>query len=123
MTLSACNTAFAGSAGDDGREVDSFGAIAQQLGAKGVIASLWSVSDEASARLMQTMYSLRQENPKIGKSEALRQEQERMVSGALRRESDRATDRGVKIAAPAGAAHDWTHPYYWAPFILIGNWQ
>jgi hypothetical protein len=47
---------------EDGREVDSFGTIAQQLGAKSMIASLWSVNDDSTSNLMQTMYRLRQQN-------------------------------------------------------------
>ena len=60
LTLSACNTAFTNKS-EDGREIDSFGTIAQRLGAKSVIASLWSVDDDSTATLMQTMYRLRQQ--------------------------------------------------------------
>ena len=123
LTLSACSTAFTNKS-EDGREVDSFGTIAQRLGAKGVIASLWSVSDEATARLMETMYRIRQSKPELGKSEALRQAQEQMASGILKPGGvGDSEDRGVHVASGRGGAKDWTHPYYWAPFILIGNWK
>lgn len=122
LTLSACSTAFTNHT-EDGREVDSFGTIAQQLGAKGVIASLWNVNDEATARLMETMYRLRQQNPGLGKSEALRQAQEQMASGALKPAVGDAGDRGVHTLNRKGGGNSWTHPYYWAPFILIGNWK
>jgi CHAT domain-containing protein/tetratricopeptide (TPR) repeat protein len=121
LTLSACSTAFTNRS-EDGREVDSFGTIAQRLGARGVIASLWSVNDEATARLMETMYRIRQSQPALGKSEALRRAQEQLASGILKPEAGDAGDRGVR--RPGGrAASEWTHPYYWAPFILIGNWK
>jgi CHAT domain-containing protein len=124
LTLSACSTAFTNRT-EDGREVDSFGTIAQSLGASAVIASLWSVSDEATSRLMETMYRLRQAKPELGKSEALRQAQEQMADGVLKPEAAGAADRGVRVTAGAAAvvATGWTHPYYWAPFILIGNWK
>jgi len=125
LTLSACSTAFTNRS-EDGREVDSFGTIAQQLGARSVIASLWSVSDEATAVLMRTMYRLREENPAIGKSEALREAQAGIASGTLRPDVEAASqDRGVAPAhaAPSPQARNWSHPYYWAPFILIGNWK
>jgi tetratricopeptide (TPR) repeat protein len=122
LTLSACSTAFTNGS-EDGREVDSFGTIAQRLGARGVIASLWSVNDEATARLMRTMYRLREEHPELGKSEALRRAQEEMVTGTLRPGGGKGkAGRGLETGDEA-AAHDWTHPYYWAPFILIGNWK
>ncbi len=122
LTLSACSTAFTNRT-EDGREVDSFGTIAQRLGARGVIASLWSVSDEATARLMETMYRIRQAHPELGKSESLRQAQEQMASGVLKPEAAGAADRGVHVAGATSAAIAWKHPYYWAPFILIGNWK
>jgi CHAT domain-containing protein/tetratricopeptide (TPR) repeat protein len=122
LTLSACSTAFTNRS-EDGREVDSFGTIAQRLGARGVIASLWSVNDEATARLMETMYRLREANPELGKSEALRRAQRQMLGGTLR-PSDATGETGRGVApAKRVAAHDWTHPFYWAPFILIGNWK
>ena len=65
VTLSACSTAFTNQ-NEDGREVDSFGTIAQRLGAKSVIASLWNVSDPATASLMAALYRFRQQSPAIG---------------------------------------------------------
>jgi len=122
LTLSACSTAFTNRS-EDGREVDSFGTVAQRLGARGVIASLWSVNDEATARLMETMYRLREANPELGKSEALRRAQQQMLDGTLR-PSDATGEAGRGVApAKRVAVHDWGHPFYWAPFILIGNWK
>jgi CHAT domain-containing protein/Flp pilus assembly protein TadD len=122
LTLSACSTAFTNQS-EDGREVDSFGTIAQKLGAKGVIASLWSVNDDATARLMETMYRIRESKPELGKSEALRQAQEQMANGILKPQTAAAGDRGVITSQGQRTSNGWEHPYYWAPFILIGNWK
>ena len=125
LTLSACNTAFM-NRNEDGREVDSFGTIAQRLGAKAVIASLWSVNDSSTARLMQEMYQMRQRDG-MPKSEALRLAQEAMLDGKLGPAGAAQPDRGVKLPPPpraaATGATGWSHPFYWAPFILIGNWK
>jgi CHAT domain-containing protein len=74
---------------------------------------------------METMYRIRQAKPELGKSEALRQAQLQMADGVLKPEAAGAADRGVHVTAAAAAvvATGWTHPYYWAPFILIGNWK
>jgi CHAT domain-containing protein len=46
-----------------------------------------------------------------------------MADGVLKPEAAGAADRGVHVTPGAAAATAWTHPYYWAPFILIGNWK
>jgi CHAT domain-containing protein/Tfp pilus assembly protein PilF len=123
LTLSACNTAFSNH-NEDGREVDSFGSVAQRLGAKGIVASLWSVNDPATSSLMARMYQLLQKK-QITKTEALRQAQEDLLTGAIRPQPRSGeADRGVQVpSAPSHTQNGWTHPFYWAPFILIGNWK
>lgn len=71
------------------------GTIAQNRGAKSVIATLWSVDDDGTRAMMREFY--------------------------------RAADlMGVKsrgAAFPYSPDRPHAHPYYWAPFILIGNWR
>jgi CHAT domain-containing protein/tetratricopeptide (TPR) repeat protein len=127
LTLSACNTGFTNRS-EDGREVDSFGEIAQQLEAKGVIASLWSVNDDSTSSLMQTMYRLRQQTKGMTKDEALRQAQLALLTGKLKPATAQPVPgRSVVPNGPQTARRppptDWSHPYFWAPFILIGNWK
>jgi len=82
LTLSASSASFTNGDGD-GREAERFGKIAQRLGARAVITSLWNVDNQATVRLMESMYRLRQRRPEIGASEALRRAQEKMRTGAL----------------------------------------
>ena len=107
LTLSACETALGSG---DGREVESFGVEAQNMGAKAVVATLWPVADESTRELMASFYRRRQAHPQGGKAEALRQAQMSLLRG----EADK-TLRDAKTR--------YAHPYYWAPFILIGNWN
>lgn len=95
--LSACETAV----GDhgEGKEIAGLAYNFEQTGAAAVIASLWMVNDASTSELMTNLYR----NLRAGdatKVEALRQAQL-----ALRH------------------SEDYAHPYYWAPFILIGNWR
>jgi CHAT domain-containing protein/tetratricopeptide (TPR) repeat protein len=119
LTLSACDSGFGGGRASDGREVEGLGALAQKRGAHGVLAALWPVADQSTAELMPEMYRLRQEN-KLSKAEALRQAQVEFIHGRA------ATDKpGSQRAAPREVAQPKTpfaHPYFWAPFILMGNW-
>ncbi|MBU0500357.1 MAG: CHAT domain-containing protein [Gammaproteobacteria bacterium] len=126
LTLSACETAVGGNG--TGKEVEGFGALAQKKGAKGVLATLWPVADNSTGIFMQSLYRLRQENH-LSKAEALRQAQLRFIRGS-RQEQGETAQRGKKLVlaqgkTPQGTADPdkpYAHPYYWAPFILMGNW-
>ena len=93
LVLSACKTAKG-----DKRAALGLAGIAIRSGARSTIASLWSVEDSATATFMENFY---QELAKSGttKADALRSAQLSLVK------------------KPA-----FTHPFYWAPFVLVGNW-
>ena len=99
LTLSACDTGLGGGRDAQGREIEGFGVIAQQQGAKAVLATLWPVADESTAMLMAEMYRRRQDQ-QLSKIESLRQAQLSLL-----------------------AQSRYAHPFYWAPFILMGNWK
>jgi CHAT domain-containing protein/uncharacterized protein HemY len=109
LTLSACNTATGGK-GADGREVEGFGVLAQRQGAKAIVATLWPVSDESTRRLMRRFYEFREAGPSEPKANALRRAQLELLH-----ESRVVGKRKVK--------GPFSHPFYWAPFILIGNFR
>jgi CHAT domain-containing protein len=60
LSLSACNTGVGTLAG--GKEIEDFASLAQEQGAKAVLATLWSVPDKSTSELMKTFYRLREEN-------------------------------------------------------------
>jgi CHAT domain-containing protein len=131
LTLSACNTAT-GSSGASGKEVEGFGVLAQRQGAKAVVASLWPVADRSTKYLMQEFYRLREANANATKAEALRQAQLKLLRGALQVEGETLAARAIvheadqianKPLFKVDAKAPYAHPYYWAPFILIGNWK
>jgi CHAT domain-containing protein/Tfp pilus assembly protein PilF len=117
LTLSACNTGVG-----DGAEVEGFGTLAQQQGAKAVIASLWPVADESTSRLMQEFYRIRESSPGLSKLEALQRAQLELLNGVVRAEPVGAADRGVRPPGEGQQTTSYTHPYFWAPFFLMGNW-
>lgn len=101
LVLSACETA----AGDN-RAALGIAGVAVRSGASSTLASLWTVDDASTAQLMKDFYT-QLVNPgnthaKLSKAEALRQAQVKLL----------------ETSEP-----DYRHPSYWAPFILVGNWQ
>lgn len=126
VTLSACETAVGGGKDQNGREVEGFGALAQKQGAKGVIATLWPVADDSTGKFMQIFYGLRRQTPGMTKAEAMQQAQRAFIDGRVDPVLEQAS-RGARVtgrngeptAAPVAGTD---HPFFWAPFILMGNW-
>ena len=97
VVLSACRTAL-------GREVRGEGLVGivrgfMYAGAERVVASLWKVDDEATGHLMKLFYREMLEKG-LPPAAALRQAQI-----AMWRQSD------------------WRQPFYWAAFVLQGEWM
>jgi len=94
LALSACQTA----AGDD-RAALGLAGIAIKAGARSALASLWFVNDAATSQLITNFYTQLKNQPTLSKAQALQRAKQAMVKDQH---------------------HD--HPFYWAPFLMIGNW-
>jgi CHAT domain-containing protein/Tfp pilus assembly protein PilF len=97
VVLSACETGL-------GKEINGEGLIGltrgfMHAGASRVVASLWSVSDAATARLMAEFYKA-MEKEGLRPAAALRQAQIHIRSQKR-----------------------WSSPYYWAAFQIQGEWK
>ncbi len=95
LVLSACETAEG-----DARAALGLAGMAVRAGARTTLATLWTVSDESTALTMNSFYQqLNQSNINTSKAQALRQAQLELIN-----------------------SNQFGHPFYWAPFVLIGNW-
>lgn len=123
LTLSACQTGVSGEAAN-GREVDGLGMTAQGKGARAVISSLWSVNDASTGLLMSDFYKRWVSGGgNVSKVEALRQAQLDLLHDKVNGNGG-AAGRGFDVVnSSAPVAAGFSHPYYWAPFVLMGNWQ
>jgi CHAT domain-containing protein/tetratricopeptide (TPR) repeat protein len=117
VVLSACKTAL-------GKEIAGEGVVGLSrafmlAGSRSVIVSLWSVESNSTAILMKDFYT--RLKPGRSKEEALR-----LAKQALKNQSLRTDDvsRGVQVAGRDRQGTTGTsHPFFWAPFILIGEWE
>ncbi|MEW6280993.1 MAG: CHAT domain-containing protein, partial [Candidatus Eremiobacterota bacterium] len=96
VTLSACQTALGDR--DPGSEVTTMADAFSFAGSPSLMATLWKVADESTCALMLDFYS----NLKQGQSLS------RSLQGAQ-----------VKLLSRP----DTAHPFYWAPFVLMGDWR
>jgi CHAT domain-containing protein len=67
-------------------------------GAPSVVVSLWNVSDRSTAEFMKLFYERLSEG--LSKTEALRE---------------------AKLAMLGSERPAWRHPFFWAPFVLVGR--
>jgi CHAT domain-containing protein/Tfp pilus assembly protein PilF len=123
LTLSACSTAKDYKS-RNGLEMDSLGMIAQQKEAEAVLATLWDVNDLSTSHIMSDFYDRWVRNPTDGKAEALRQAQLAFIHGGGAVPGG-GTGRGFETEDQTSppSSLGYAHPYYWAPFVLIGNYQ
>jgi len=122
VVLSACETGKGG-VDKEGLEVAGMGHYFMLGGAKSVMASLWLVNDPATALLMKNFYT-HLSQPNATKAIALQTVQKQFIKRQLTDKDAKALDRGrgVRVVVPGQPPPDsFEHPYYWAPFILIGN--
>jgi CHAT domain-containing protein len=80
----------------DNRATLGLAGIAVRAGARSTLATLWQVSDRSTAALMEQFYK-ELTNPEVTKAEALHRAQQAVFK-------------------------QYKAPYYWAPYILVGNW-
>ncbi|MEM0900089.1 MAG: CHAT domain-containing protein [Pseudomonadota bacterium] len=122
VTLSACQTALGS---HDGSEIEGFAAAAQSNGARSVMATLWPVADDATPELMRDFYD-GMFNANRTKADALRDAQLAMLHSVERTEAVKVAARGAssrqKKKAEAESFAGFSHPYFWSPFVLMGNW-
>ena len=127
LVLSACRSAF----GDTDAEL-GFAGLAVKLGVKTAIGSLWKVSDVTTPGLMLEFYH--QLETSTFKAEALRLAQVAMIEEQIKIDLDNrqmVTSWGETIELPENVVTellarniteiDLSHPYYWAPFTVIGS--
>ena len=121
LTLSACDTAV-GNVGQDGKEIESFGVFAQRQGAKAILATLWPVADVSTSILMKEFYTKRAAGKT--KAAALQEAQIALLKGYIKNENDAIAGGTTNLQqSEIDENAPFAHPFFWAPFILIGNWK
>jgi CHAT domain-containing protein len=109
VVLSGCETALGEEQGGEG--LIGLTRAFQYAGARTVMASLWSVQDQATSELMIRFY--KHFRAGLPKDEALRHAQIELIRGPI----EVVNEKGEKTLLDASA------PYYWAGFQIYGDWQ
>ncbi|MDR1312354.1 MAG: CHAT domain-containing protein [Deltaproteobacteria bacterium] len=130
LALSACDTGSGARTAEDGSEVESLGELFQRAGASAVLATLLPVDDTSTPLVMREFYRLRFAEGK-NKARALQGAQLLVMQDG---NGSSAPKRGTAVAATgraggaAAAAPPWegkglSHPLYWSPYVIMGDWR
>ncbi|MEO0206273.1 MAG: CHAT domain-containing protein, partial [candidate division WOR-3 bacterium] len=96
--LSACESAVESGNISVGRELTTLAEAFTMAGSPSLVAGLWQIADEASLKLVHEFYERLKRNE--SKAMSLREAQISLLNSA-----------------------EYSHPFFWAPFILIGDWR
>lgn len=102
VILSACNTGGPGIGG--GESLSGLARAFFFAGARSMLVTYWSISDQTSAFLVADTLRRFASGEEAGLGDALR-----------------AAQLGILATAGKGLPADLAHPFYWAPFALIGE--
>jgi CHAT domain-containing protein len=132
VVLSACETGLGKLSSGD--ELVGLTRAFIYAGTPSVVASLWNVEDSSTAQIMASFYKNLKTMTKV---EALRQAQLNLIRGNIN--SDLLARRGIggvgrlgevptakspsldSISVSAPVSISTSHPFFWAPFILVGE--
>jgi CHAT domain-containing protein len=137
VILSACETGKGGTTAENRNRAEIGSEVAglssyfigdPDIRAKAVLSSLWKVSDNSTALMMQQFYTHISQG--MTKAQAIRAVQQDFIDAKLTPTTaanlNRSEDFKAEIPPEVRSLNtptNFRHPYYWAPFILIGNSQ
>ena len=145
LTLSACSTAIGG----DGKEIDGLAGVARSQGAESVMATLWPVTDPSTLAFMGRFYTARRTQSSAAALRAAQlsllhpagppgphsprgagtpsppwkkpRTHAKLDDSSVRVSSPSSGSKGTREWEGGSSGGPYAHPYYWAPFILMGD--
>lgn len=122
FTLSACETGLGGGVNENGAAIEGLAAAVLAAQAQAVISTLWKVFDNSTAELMKQFYSQHVNGSGVTRARALQLAQLAVMQGNGRTSGAKSRTIIPVNGSSTVEARPWAHPYYWAPFVLSGNW-
>lgn len=124
LSVPICDTALQ-DADFYGKETEALADVAQRVGARSVLASLWKVSYDVTPKLMLRFFELARAHEDWSKAELLRQAQLALLRGEIAIPDAANVSRGscglTRRRPIANRKAPFAHPYYWSAFVLYGS--
>jgi CHAT domain-containing protein len=107
VILSACNTGAGSGAGAEA--ASGLGRAFFYAGTRALLVTNWSVHSQSARQLVSDLFRRQAENPRLGRSEALRQSMVALI------------DRSGYLNGEGRMEFAYAHPLFWAPYTIIGD--
>jgi len=108
VVLSACNTGAAEGAGAEA--VSGLGRAFFYAGSRAILVSMWPVETTSARQLTSKLFEYQKEDKTLSRADALRQSILALMDGP-----------GMQDQASGKIAASYAHPFFWAPFIIVGD--
>jgi CHAT domain-containing protein len=105
VVLSACNTATGDSAGSEA--LTGLGRAFFYAGARALLATQWSVETTSAKALTVGLFEQQTRNARQSRAKSLQTAMLKMIDGT------------AQAGSPLATAY--SHPFFWAPFVLVGG--
>ena len=107
VILSACNTGAGAGAGAEA--ASGLGRAFFYAGTRALLVTNWSVHSQSARQLVADLFKRQADDPKLSRSEALRQAMMALMDGPGYLNSEGKTEFA------------YAHPLFWAPYTIIGD--
>lgn len=108
IVLSACNTGAAQGAGAEA--VSGLGRAFFYAGSRALLVSMWPVETTSAKILTTGLFQFQEQDPGLSRAKSLRKSILHLL------------DRKTLVEAPSGQTiAAYAHPFFWAPFIVVGD--
>jgi CHAT domain-containing protein len=107
VVLSACNTGAGAGAGAEA--ASGLGRAFFYAGTRALLVTNWSVHSQSARQLVTDLFKRQASDPKLGRSEALRQAMMALMDGPGYLNTEGKTEFA------------YAHPLFWAPYTIIGD--
>jgi CHAT domain-containing protein len=108
VVLSACNTGAADGAGAEA--VSGLGRAFFYAGTRAILVSMWPVETTSARQLTTKVFEYQKKDNTLSRAGALRQSILTLID-----------DLGLKDPVSGKIAASYAHPFFWAPFIIVGD--
>jgi CHAT domain-containing protein len=108
VVLSACNSGAAGGKGTEA--ISGLGRAFFYAGSRALLVTMWPVETTSAKKLTTGLFRFQKNDPDLSKARALQKSMlDLMERGVLK------DDKSGKLVT------SYAHPFFWAPFIIVGD--